>query len=314
MTHQPAQLRAGALGERLGGGVFVGRAVQADLHELVIGESAANRAQHADSDARLAHHHERAQLMGETSQETALEALKRHGCGEPKRAGALALAVLACCVLFASACATTQAPTAAPAAEAAHVSLPQLQFEPAETVEPAAVIDAVPIPTPSLELARRVLAARARGLSGHEREAIARALVTAEQEHGFPILSLLALIEQESRFDKSARGVSGSLGLMQLQPATARLVAKQHGIPWQSDATLFDAVRNVHLGLAYLADLREMLGTNELAMAAYNVGPGRVKQLLSRGQRPYGPYLKGIATRTDALRSTFGAPETAFGG
>jgi hypothetical protein len=315
MTHHPEQLRRHAPRERVGEGMFVGGAVQAHLHELVVRERRIHGAHHGLGHAGLPYLNERPKRMSKRAQVAALEAVQ-HGAAEPTRARGLALAALSLFALLASACATPQAPTAAPAvAPPTRVELPSLQFQPAHTVEPAPVIDSLPLATlTSLEFARSVLAVHGRGLSAIEREGVARALVSAEQQYGLPIVSLLALIEQESRFEKRARGPSGSIGLMQLQPATAKHVAKRLGLPYRGEATLLDPVRNVHLGCAYLAELRETFGTTELALAAYNVGPGRVKQMLGRGDRPNGPYLKGLAGRAESLRNRFGSPETAFGG
>jgi soluble lytic murein transglycosylase-like protein len=138
--------------------------------------------------------------------------------------------------------------------------------------------------------------------------------VRAEAEHGLSVLMTLSLIEQESRFDPHAKGPTGSLGLMQLQPVTAREVARQHDLAWQSDRTLFDPVQNVRIGLAYLAELRERFGSTDHAMAAYNIGPGALNKLLQKRPLRHGPYLRRVHAHAETLREEFGQPETAIGG
>jgi soluble lytic murein transglycosylase len=101
---------------------------------------------------------------------------------------------------------------------------------------------------------------------------------------------------------------------MQLQPVTAREVARSHGLAWQSDLTLFDPVQNVRIGLAYLAELRNRFGSTDHAMAAYNIGPGALAKLLKKRPLRHGPYLKKVHAHAETLRSEFGHPETAIGG
>ena len=77
--------------------------------------------------------------------------------------------------------------------------------------------------------------------------------------------------------------------------------------------TLTDPVKNVHLGVLYLAEMREHFGDTQLAMAAYNIGPYAVKKRLSRGKSVKGPYVYGVLQRFHSLRLVFGDPTTAIG-
>jgi len=69
---------------------------------------------------------------------------------------------------------------------------------------------------------------------------------------------------------------------MQLMPKTAKLVAKQsrlHGV----HKKLFSPSVNIQLGSHYLAGMKSRFNGNmALAAAAYNAGPHRVNQWLSR--------------------------------
>jgi soluble lytic murein transglycosylase-like protein len=191
---------------------------------------------------------------------------------------------------------------------------PPLAFAPIADADPAPLLDQAPPESASLLYARAVLEKRGAKLDAVQREGVARALMRAEAENGLSVLMTLSLIEQESRFDPRAAGPTGSLGLMQLQPVTAREVARQHGLAWQSDRTLYDPVQNVRIGLAYLGALLDRFGSTDHAMAAYNIGPGALSKLLKTRPLRHGPYLKKVHARAESMRAEFGHPETAIGG
>jgi soluble lytic murein transglycosylase len=91
----------------------------------------------------------------------------------------------------------------------------------------------------------------------------------------------LAVTRQESSFNAAAVSPSGALGLMQLMPGTARDVAGRLGVPFIQEKLTRDPGYNVQLGSQYLAEMLQRFGGSyELALAAYNAGPGRVARWL----------------------------------
>ncbi|MEO6033281.1 MAG: lytic transglycosylase domain-containing protein, partial [Burkholderiaceae bacterium] len=75
-----------------------------------------------------------------------------------------------------------------------------------------------------------------------------------------------------------ARSGVGASGLMQLMPATARWTARKIGLPYTHDL-IADLETNLKLGTAYLKlVLDDFDGSQPLAAAAYNAGPGRPRR------------------------------------
>jgi soluble lytic murein transglycosylase len=86
------------------------------------------------------------------------------------------------------------------------------------------------------------------------------------------------LIRQESRFVQVARSHVGASGLMQLMPATAQYVARKIGMSNFKPASVNDIQTNIVLGTNYLHMVLNALdGSQAMATAAYNAGPGRPK-------------------------------------
>jgi soluble lytic murein transglycosylase len=118
--------------------------------------------------------------------------------------------------------------------------------------------------------------------------------------HGYPTVAIpsggnaehalvYAIVRQESAFETDAVSRSGALGLMQLMPATASAVAVKAQLPFSLPALTADGSYNITLGRAYLEQLLDDFGGSyALAIAAYNAGPGRVRQWLQDFGDPRG--------------------------
>jgi soluble lytic murein transglycosylase-like protein len=91
----------------------------------------------------------------------------------------------------------------------------------------------------------------------------------AERQSLSPAL-VRAVIQAESGFNPRARSVKGAMGLMQLMPETAA----EYGVE-----NAYDPEENIRAGTEYLASLIRRYDDNEeLALAAYNAGPGAVEK------------------------------------
>jgi soluble lytic murein transglycosylase len=91
----------------------------------------------------------------------------------------------------------------------------------------------------------------------------------------------LGVTRSESLFMPDVRSSAGAVGLMQLMPATGRLMARSLNLPYRGLTTLTNPDINVQLGTAYLERMLDRFAQNKvLATAAYNAGPGRVERWL----------------------------------
>lgn len=110
-------------------------------------------------------------------------------------------------------------------------------------------------------------------------------IATTAEEHGVRPDLVRAVIQAESAFDPLARSHKGAMGLMQLMPATAA----ELGV---SDP--YDPEQNIRGGVAYLKSLLVQYSDDEeLALAAYNAGPGAVDRY--DGVPPYRETRQYIA-------------------
>ncbi|MCZ2825111.1 MULTISPECIES: transglycosylase SLT domain-containing protein [unclassified Modestobacter] len=90
----------------------------------------------------------------------------------------------------------------------------------------------------------------------------------AGARHGVSPALLAAVAKTESGFNSSARSSAGATGLMQFMPATA----KGLGVDALDPASSIDGAAR------YLSSLTKQFGSTELALAAYNAGPGTVQR------------------------------------
>lgn len=92
----------------------------------------------------------------------------------------------------------------------------------------------------------------------------------AAQSYGVPVALLKAMGKTESNFNQSAVSSAGAIGVMQLMPGTAASLGVDP----------YDARQNIMGGAKYIAgNLEQFKGYSnglELAIAAYNAGPGAV--------------------------------------
>jgi soluble lytic murein transglycosylase-like protein len=120
-------------------------------------------------------------------------------------------------------------------------------------------------------------------------------IAQAAQRNGLDPAILHGLIQQESGFNPGSQSSAGAMGLTQLMPGTASSLGVSNPL---------DPSESVEGGARYLAGLMKEFGGNSTeALAAYNAGPGAVKQY--GGVPPYSEtqdYVTKVLGYAEAYR------------
>lgn len=109
---------------------------------------------------------------------------------------------------------------------------------------------------------------------------------------------ILAIMRIESAFDPLARSRVGAMGLMQIMPHWIEVLDIQ--------CDLNDPVCNTKYGIQILGAYEQMYGNLDMALTAYNRGPGPVDAALMRGKDPDNGYAGKVQAVYSRLRSING--------
>lgn len=91
------------------------------------------------------------------------------------------------------------------------------------------------------------------------------------KKYGIDPVLITAIIAVESNFNSKAVSNKNAIGLMQILPSTG----KMYGV---TESELRNGVKNIEVGVKYLAELKERFGSINHAIIAYNQGPSRVNR------------------------------------
>lgn len=139
-------------------------------------------------------------------------------------------------------------------------------------------------------------------------------IAEAARRFDIPERWIWAVMRAESNGDIRAVSPVGAMGLMQIMPATWVSLRARYRLG--SDP--FDARDNILAGAAYLREMYDRYGDVTAMLAAYNAGPGRTDEHLSRGRplpvatRAYIAKLASITGGSDDTRLAVAQPSDPF--
>ena len=113
------------------------------------------------------------------------------------------------------------------------------------------------------------------------------------------------MIEQESKFRADAKSSAGAIGLMQLQPATAKGIAIRTGGSKFVLSDLYDPELNVRYGSWYLHHLLVKYDDERLALAAYNAGQENVDRWRADGVGVQFPETRAYVAHVERLKGIY---------
>lgn len=145
------------------------------------------------------------------------------------------------------------------------------------------VVDfAGPMATMSLTEIEAVLYDRLPEAYRDDSDKIARQLWSLCAKYQFDPAFVLAVIEKESAFNPTRRSHRGAVGLMQIKTVTANFISDsaELGFAELTDADLINPKTNLTLGVAYLDFLRTRFRASPHILAAYNLGPARLRKII----------------------------------
>ena len=116
---------------------------------------------------------------------------------------------------------------------------------------------------------------------------------------------LAAVIYSESKFNANAESRSGAIGLMQLEPATAKGIAVHTGGSKFVVSDLYNPELNIRYGAWYLHHLLAKYGDERLALAAYNAGQANVDEWRAKGEGIQFPETRAYVSRVEHLKGIY---------
>lgn len=106
--------------------------------------------------------------------------------------------------------------------------------------------------------------------SGYSGQPYSSLIASYAKSHGVPVSLAHAVVRVESNYRPNARGSAGEIGLMQIKPATARMMGYSG-----SAKGLYDPETNIKYGMKYLAAAHKLGGgTTCGTILKYNAGHG----------------------------------------
>jgi soluble lytic murein transglycosylase-like protein len=117
---------------------------------------------------------------------------------------------------------------------------------------------------------------------------VAEVILEESEKRSLDPMMVVAVIRVESGFQYTMVSPMGARGIMQIMPDTGRFLSETLSGEYGWRPALFrpesldDPLLNIRLGVYYLHDLTKQFQNLNLALLAYNVGPGEIQNRLAK--------------------------------
>ena len=115
-------------------------------------------------------------------------------------------------------------------------------------------------------------------------EEVKQNIINQARQAGVDPAIVLSIAKTESGFNQNAKGMCGHIGVFQLSHSTAKTMGLD---PYNLDD-------NIKGGITYYKNMYNIFGSMELAVAAYNVGPGTIKHHKNTIPKHTQPFVSRI--------------------
>jgi soluble lytic murein transglycosylase len=119
---------------------------------------------------------------------------------------------------------------------------------------------------------------------------------------------VLAIMKIESNFRQGAVSRKGARGLLQVKPSLAKYIAQDVGVHWRGDTTLDEPEKNIKIGVHFFSQLIEDFENINLALHAYNIGPTRLRAIVTAKKIPEKRFLNLVLDEYDRNKSILPPP------
>lgn len=142
----------------------------------------------------------------------------------------------------------------------------------------------------------QIISQEGRGISSAQKREIAETIMRVSEEQNIDPLLILSIIKVESSFRPRVVSYAGAIGLMQVKPVVVRELGEEVPQCTSMRKWLKEPIANIDVGVQYLSYLRERFGQDNWyhVLAAYNMGPTRIKRLIRCRRSPSRRYYSKV--------------------
>lgn len=146
------------------------------------------------------------------------------------------------------------------------------------------------------------------GVSEDRIKVIANSVYEESKKYDLDYRLVLAIMKVESNFKNEAVSRTGR-GLMQINPRSAKAIARQSGVEIKGTKCLHEPEKNIKLGVSYLSKLHSMFDNIVSALHAYNAGPGKVQKPENEQKAKTTSFTRKVMSEYERIAEVLPDPE-----